>query len=114
MREWSRQNKDRIKGYNRVESARAASRRRTVRNYGITVEQYAEMLKQQHGVCAICGEPETHIRKGTLCQLAIDHDHETGQIHGLLCNNCNRAIGLLQDNSDTLRRAADYLDGFAY
>jgi len=97
-----------------MESAKRASRRRTVQNYGITVEQYAEMLDAQNGVCAICGRPETHIRKGTLCQLAIDHDHESGQVRGLLCNNCNRAIGLLKDNPKILRSAADYLEDFAY
>jgi len=62
----------------------------------------------------ICGMPETLVRRGTLCELTIDHDHATGQIRGLLCNNCNRAIGLLKDNPQTLRQAAAYLDRFAY
>lgn len=97
-----------------MESAKRASRNTTVRRYGLTLEQYAELLKRQNGVCAICGEPETLVRKGTLCALTIDHDHETGQVRGLLCNNCNRGIGLLKDNPDVLRHAASYLERFEY
>lgn len=82
--------------------------------YGLTLDQYAELLRKQRGVCAICGEPETLVRKGTLCQLTIDHDHTTGQVRGLLCNNCNRAIGLLKDSPEHLRTAAEYLERFEY
>lgn len=43
-------------------------------------------------------------------RLAVDHNHETGQIRGLLCSNCNRAIGLLRDDAGLMRKAADYVD----
>lgn len=114
QREWSRRNPDRVKANKKPAVARANSHKTTCAKYGITVEQYAEMLRRQHGVCAICGEPETLIRNGTLCNLTIDHDHGTGQVRGLFCNNCNRAIGLLKDDSAVLREATAYLDRFEY
>lgn len=64
------------------------------------------MLEEQHGVCAICGKPET---KPNAKYLAVDHDHKTGEVRGLLCNNCNRALGLLQDNTEVLQNAINYL-----
>lgn len=64
------------------------------------------MLEAQEGVCAICGKPET---KPNAKYLAVDHNHETGVIRGLLCNNCNRALGLLGDNVETLQNAINYL-----
>lgn len=114
MKEWARNNPDKVRASKRPEVQRANNHRTTCKKYGITTEQYAEMLRRQHGVCAICGEPETLIRNGTLCNLTIDHDHYTGQVRGLLCNNCNRAIGLLKDDSAVLREAAAYLDRFEY
>lgn len=73
------------------------------------------MFDAQRGLCALCQLPETcRSNTGTVKLLAIDHCHETGQVRKLLCNNCNRAIGLLKDDAGLLRRAADYLDGFTY
>lgn len=63
------------------------------RRYGLTIAQYDEMLAAQGGVCAICRQPETYARLGKIQRLAIDHDHETGMIRGLLCNRCNRRLG---------------------
>lgn len=79
--------------------------------YGLTVEGYDQMLANQGGVCAICGngEPTAHGRTGTQFRLAVDHDHETGRVRGLLCQKCNRSIGLLDDDVDLLKRAIDYL-----
>lgn len=80
------------------------------RRYGITVDDILAMEDEQGGLCAICGKPETS--KGNNQQvksLSIDHDHETGEVRGLLCNNCNRAIGLLGDSVDTLLSAIQYL-----
>lgn len=61
---------------------------RLVRQYGITFEQYLEMLKKQAGECAIC---ENQMR-----QPHIDHDHSTGRVRGLLCATCNTAVGKLE------------------
>lgn len=80
--------------------------------YGITPEQYEAMLTAQDGKCAICGEgePAAHGRTGRQFRLSVDHDHSTGRVRGLLCQKCNRAIGLMGDNTETLRRALDYLE----
>lgn len=64
----------------------------------------------QNGVCAICSEPETRKMKGTPAALCVDHNHETGEIRGLLCNRCNRTIGLLEDDPEFFKRAYDYLN----
>jgi hypothetical protein len=78
-------------------------------HYGITLEQYKEMLKEQNGLCAICGNPETDKIGETLSTLAVDHDHETGRVRGLLCKKCNTAIGLFFENIDTIKKAIKYL-----
>lgn len=76
--------------------------------YGLTPEQYEAMLRSQGGVCAICGEAPSgrHTRDR---RLVVDHCHGTGATRGLLCNRCNRAIGLLKDDAVLLRRAISYL-----
>jgi len=77
------------------------------RPYGISLEEYEEMLKVQDSKCAICGTFNTG-KKGTW-NLCVDHDHKTGKIRALLCNKCNRGIGLLQDSIPLLKKAIKYL-----
>lgn len=72
--------------------------------YGITVDQYNEMLDAQGGACAICGSTD-HGSKNW----HVDHDHETGAVRGILCHGCNHALGGAHDNPDTLIAAAKYL-----
>jgi hypothetical protein len=78
---------------------------------GQTPEGYEALWNQQDGKCAICGHAESVIcsKKGEERLLAQDHDHETGMLRGLLCTRCNIGIGYLQDNSELLRAAAEYL-----
>lgn len=90
--------------------ARDVEDRRILRTYGITREQYDAMFEAQGGVCALCFEPETNTYKGRVRALSVDHDHRTGAVRALLCSTCNRGIGLLGDDPELLRRAADYLD----
>ena len=80
--------------------------------FGITLEEYQRIEAEQEGVCAVCGEAETemHPQSGKPRNLAVDHDHNTGAIRGLLCNACNRGIGLMNDNPETLRAAITYLE----
>ena len=80
--------------------------------FGITAEDYEQMLANQNGACAICKQEETeiHPRSGTQRRLAVDHCHDTGRIRGLLCNRCNRAIGLFRDSAQIIRSAINYLD----
>lgn len=78
--------------------------------YGMTLADYDARLADQGGVCAICGKPETwRHRKGTACSLSVDHCHESGVIGGLLCQKCNAAIGMLDDNPELAQAAAAYL-----
>jgi hypothetical protein len=86
---------------------------RLLRKYGLTTEQYESMLAAQDGRCAICRQPETRTVHGVVSRLAVDHDHRTARVRGLVCHLCNRAIGLLQDDPDLLRAAAEYLDSHA-
>lgn len=76
--------------------------------YGITLDEYNILLKSQGGVCAICGGTESSC-DGRM--LAVDHCHLTGRVRGILCSNCNRALGLFKDSPDTLRSAIKYLGG---
>lgn len=79
------------------------------RSYGITVAQYNEMFERQGGNCAICVKPERAVKNGKTLFLAVDHDHATGMVRGLLCANCNRMLGLACDDPATLVAAAQYV-----
>ena len=78
--------------------------------YNLTEEQYNEMLRLQNGVCAICRQPESAMRRGKIRNLCVDHCHTTGQVRGLLCVACNLSIGYLKDSALLLRVAADYIE----
>ena len=66
------------------------------------------MFSEQEGVCAACGKTETHLNQYGVCRLAIDHNHATGVVRGLLCGRCNRALGLLGDSIENLRGLLKY------
>ena len=74
------------------------------RKYGVTLEWFEKQSAEQGGACTICGR----IPKG---RLAIDHDHSTGKVRGLICRSCNRALGLLKDSPEVLKKALAYLEG---
>lgn len=78
-----------------------------IRWHGINRAQYNEMLLSQGGGCAICGSTDS---RHPVSRLVIDHCHVTGKVRGLLCSHCNRGIGFLEDSSERLRQAANYLD----
>lgn len=78
--------------------------------YGITLDQYNEMLNKQDGKCMICLVDNNSFYKKKPRAFAVDHCHTTGKIRGLLCNDCNVGIGLLKDNIDLLNNAIKYLN----
>lgn len=78
--------------------------------YRCSPEVYEQLLSAQAGVCAICKMPETAKWKTRVRQLAVDHDHSTGQIRGLLCAACNAGIGNLRNDPTLLKAAAAYLE----
>jgi hypothetical protein len=107
---------ERARGLARHKANPDAQRWRTVRHrYGLEKADYDRMLEEQGGACASCGTTESshdHPRRNALSEhywLHIDHDHETGEIRGLLCYRCNNGIGLL-GSPKALRQAADYLE----
>lgn len=79
------------------------------KNYGLSRKQYEELSEKQGHKCAICGEPEGNVIRGKVLSLAVDHDHATGKIRGLLCANCNRGLGYFKDDRQRLQSAIDYL-----
>lgn len=88
------------------------NRRRRVwlrQGYGITLEEYQRMFAAQGGVCAICAEPETSTYRGKVRELGVDHCHITGKVRGLLCSQCNVAIGKLRDDPALIRNALAYV-----
>lgn len=75
--------------------------------YGLTEERYFEKIKEQGNLCAICGKKD----EGRV--LCVDHDHKTGQVRGLLCNNCNVGLGNLKDDIQILQSAIGYLHKYS-
>lgn len=67
-------------------------------------KEYIKLAKSQQNKCAIC------FKKAGSRRLAIDHDHKTGKVRGLLCSKCNRALGYLNDDKELLRKAIIYLE----
>jgi hypothetical protein len=74
--------------------------------YKITLAKYEIMLANQNSCCKICGRHQSELKKA----LGVDHDHITGKIRGLLCQKCNTGLGYMNDSSEQLRIAADYLN----
>lgn len=79
--------------------------------YGIEWDEYEALLEKQGGVCAICRRDCRDSAKGVLC---VDHDHDTGEIRGLLCSQCNAGLGNLSDNPEVIYAAASYLEKFLW
>ena len=79
------------------------------RNYGLSVEAYEKLLKDQHHRCAICRRSDSGHAKTSM--LLPDHCHVTGMVRGLLCNNCNTGLGLFKDDTAFLAAAMEYLVG---
>ena len=76
------------------------------RRYGITLAKYTSLLRAQGNRCAICDDAPSKSS-----DWHVDHDHATGAVRGILCRHCNRALGAVRDNVETLRRAIAYLTG---
>ena len=87
--------------------ALAARRNGLSRLYGLSVEAYNALLKDQGNVCRICG---TDSPGRNHANWSVDHDHLTGRVRGLLCHRCNVGVGHFDDDPSRLRRAADYLE----
>lgn len=100
---WLAKNPAEVRKFNNGKLKKKTIRTDVCKKYGITSDDYDEMLIEQNGVCGICGQPPTTRR------LCIDHDHETGIVRGLLCNECNVALGASKDSISVLQRMINYL-----
>jgi len=76
--------------------------------YKITIEEYEELFAKQDGLCAICSQPEKLTKDNKLHKMAVDHNHETMQVRGLLCMNCNTRLGYFE-SKNLLTRMVSYL-----
>lgn len=81
------------------------------KNYNMTLDEYQEIFKKQRGLCAICGSEGFAIARNQRQMIVIDHCHASGAVRGLLCHNCNRALGLFKDSVENLKNAIQYLEG---
>lgn len=110
---WRKRNPEKIREIRKRADAKRKVQRRNrelQKKYGISFDIYIEMLKKQHGVCAICNRPETKLDKGgNIRPLCVDHCHTSGKVRGLLCASCNLALGNLEDNVDYFLNAISYL-----
>lgn len=109
--EWRNKNREK---YNLIakdwrRNNREAERKYNLRKRGITSKEYELMLKEQNGSCKICGKG---YEKQRYKRLAVDHCHKTKKVRGLLCYQCNSALGLFYDNSELLGKAIAYLEKF--
>lgn len=106
---WKKGNRKRAERWRKTnpEAYRAVSLRRDLKKFGLNEGDYNALLVKQDYKCAICGRADSGSKRTR--RLAVDHDHSTGVVRGLLCDNCNRAIGLFKDDPNSLQRAASYL-----
>jgi hypothetical protein len=85
---------------------------RTARKYGLSYDDYIEMIKLSNDKCAICNQEEKRRlgKQEKLTQLSIDHNHKNGKVRGLICYGCNLIIGYAEDNIQLLKNAISYLE----
>lgn len=128
-RKWRALNRERLLAEHRARRARDPERNKAikqkykeankdklanyelVKKYNITLEQYNQMLELQNNVCDICKKPETKRHKnGTLYRLAVDHNHDTGKVRGLLCWRCNTAMGSFEERNVPILNVEEYIE----
>lgn len=85
---------------NRADQIAKAIARNVVRQYGITLVDRDAMADRQDGKCAICQN---------VTKLYIDHDHDSGKVRALLCDSCNKGVGMFRDDPEIMSRAAQYV-----
>lgn len=108
-KQWRNDNKDKVLAYkaSHLDKARIHDRTKRFKKYGLTIDQYKDMLIQQGNACAIC-ETTTPGRNNEF--FAVDHDHVTSKVRGLLCFSCNIVLGHFLDDTNRLNRAIQYLN----
>lgn len=98
---WKRRRKanpDRVRRIERNSALKA--------KYGISLDDYEQLLEDQGYLCAICG---LILTQGLVKNVCVDHCHKTGTVRGILCGKCNKALGLVDDDADTLKAMVEYV-----
>lgn len=122
MREWRKNNLEKNRKYYRDHHAKYREQEKTYRashvdhyrdwryqtRFGISLEDYKNMWIEQQGKCKICGGYKP-IDEKTIKKLCVDHDYETGKVRGLICFNCNAAIGHFKEDINLLKKAIAYI-----
>lgn len=117
---WRRANRKRVSEIQAKSRANKSDARklldrtlRRIHKFGLTLNQYLDLLITQDFLCAVCRQPalpNSHNGRRSLDGFVVDHNHATKRVRGLLHPNCNVAIGLMQDSPSMLRQAARYLE----
>jgi len=100
--EYTKKNPDKHKNWVRISHLKI--------KYGLTIQDWDNLFQEQQGRCAICGKHQSELKK----PLCVDHNHETGQIRGLVCYKCNPAIGALGADYgiELLQKAIEYVEKY--
>lgn len=106
VRAWNARNREKLREKERRRYARNPQRSlgSKLKRYGMTLQQFQAMSAAQEGKCAICRRMDSAGRR-----LAVDHDHQSGKVRGLLCGLCNPGIGYFGNDPSLLLQAAVYL-----
>lgn len=106
QREWAANNSEKLAIYKKSWAEANPDKvmnAKLIWNYGITLDEYKELLSSQGGKCAIC---QSAPLSKNLC---VDHNHDTGKVRGLLCDMCNKGLGHFKDNLELLSKAVKYI-----
>jgi hypothetical protein len=95
---------------NKVQHTAEVLRNKLKRKYGLTLDEYNQLLQDQNGQCAVCHTSDWgNTRWGTVKRATVDHNHLTGKVRGLLCTKCNVVLGLFDDDTNRFVSAIAYL-----
>lgn len=92
-------------------AANGVIQRHYKKSYNLSYKEVINLRNEQDNLCAICKTPGFMMNDRVKSALNVDHDHKTGEVRGMLCHNCNRALGLFQDDISLLKAAINYLEG---
>ncbi len=109
--EWRKKNVQRsrasVKNWTAANPSKVLSMQ--LKKYGISLEQYNDLLRKQNGRCAICNSRPAGMQHSKT-RLCVDHEHSTGKVRGLLCGGCNIGLGHFKHNIGILKNAIKYLE----
>ena len=113
LQEDRKNNPERYKIYNKTNNNKDSelkSLKKSLQAINLSLEKYFQMLEECNNKCMICKKDEIKTRQGNKTRLCIDHCHTSGKIRGLLCHKCNAALGMFEDNTDSIQEALNYLN----